>query len=280
LRRAIVDYHTQEHVIGGRSYKLSRSSVGRFVGKYWAALETLEVLAGYISSLKDGVAFDLELTIDEHPPEVAAFDCLTTDEEVLFLALEIKRRSLPVSHLAPNFGQEKGYDYRCPDGLGGLERRAKAQFEIAREFGLTLDVHSGDDLGREARRVFGRASAGKLHFKVSPLLQLIYAETLQEYHPDLFSRWWNDALAYARREAVKGSPVARECLSALDAATDLKPSARDKVFHYFSFPFVGRRDAEGQFINRSEFYQLSREFLDAYRKKIGDCLYQIADDVF
>jgi hypothetical protein len=279
-RRGVIEHHTKPFNIGGRNYRLDAAAVGRFVGKYWDTLNTVGELAEYIASLKAGVAFDLELTIDEHPPEVAAFDCLTTDEEVLFLAREIQRRGLPITHLAPNFGQEKGHDYRCPDGLAGLERRARAQFEIASEFGLMLDVHSGDDLGRETRRVFGRATGGKLHFKVSPMLQLIYAEVLQEFHPALFQRWWEDALAYARREAANGSPVARECLSELDSVPGVRPSARLKVFHYYSFPFVGRRDAQGQFLQRAEFYRLSPAFGEAYRQRLSHWLGELADDVF
>lgn len=277
-RAEVVEWHARTQDIGGKTYAPDRALIGRFVGKYWDALAIVRELAAYIASLKAGVAFDLELTIDEHPPEVAAFDCLTTDEEVLFLAREIKRRRLPITHLAPNFGQEKGHDYRGPDGRAGLEARARAQFGIASAFGLMLDVHSGDDLGRETRRVFGRASGGRVHFKVSPMLQIIYAEVLQEYHPDLFRRWWDDALAYARREAANGSPTARECLAELE--TDPAPSPRHRVFHSYSFPFVGRRDASGQFLNRAEFYTLSPAFLDAHRRRIGAWLGEIADDVF
>jgi len=279
-RRNVLEHHAQSFNLGGRNYRLEPAAVGCFVGKYWDTLNTVGDLAAYIASLKAGVAFDLELTIDEHPPEVGAFDCLTTDEEVLFLAREIKRRSLPITHLAPNFGQEKGYDYRGPDGIAGLEHRTRGQFEIASEFGLMLDVHSGDDLGRETRRAFGRATGGKLHFKVSPMLQLIYAELLQDFHPDLFQRWWVDALAYAQREAANGSPMARECLSALDSAPDSRPSARHKVFHNYNFPFVGRRDAQGQFLHRQEFYRLSPAFYEAYQQTISKWLCEVAEDVF
>jgi hypothetical protein len=279
-RRGVIEHHTRSFKIGGRNHRLDSAAVGRFVGKYWDTLKTVGELAAYIASLKAGVAFDLELTIDEHPPEVAAFDCLTTDEEVFFLAREIQRRCLPITHLAPNFGQEKGHDYRCPDGLGGLERRARAQCEIASEFGLMLDVHSGDDLGRDTRRVFGRATGGKVHFKVSPMLQLIYAELLQEFHPALFQRWWADALAYARHEAANGSPVARECLSELASAADARPSVRHNVFHCYSFPFVGRRDAQGQFLHRQEFYRLSPAFHEACRQHTAKWLCELADDLF
>jgi hypothetical protein len=230
--------------------------------------------------LKEGVAFDLELTIDEHPPEVAAFDCLSTDEEILFLAREFHRRRLPITHLAPNFGQEKGHDYRAPDGLERLERRVCAQYEIASEFGLMLDVHSGDDLTQATRQVFGRATGGHLHFKVSPMLQLIYARLLRELHPALFERWWQDAMAYARREAAKGSPVAQQCLTALSAKPNSQPSPDDPMFHSYSFPFVGRRDQYGQFLHRQEFYGLSPQFCAAYQNEISAWLCQIAEDVF
>ena len=280
MRRQVLVYHLKPFGVGGRAYQLDAASVGRFVGKYWEALDTVVELEVYIAGLKEGVPFDLELTIDEHPPEVRALDCLTSNEEVLFLAREIRRRALLITHLAPNFGQEKGHDYRGQDGLAGLERRVRGQFEIASAFGLMLDIHSGDDLSRETWRVFGRATGGKVHFKVSPMLQLIYAEILQEFHPDLFRRWWDDSIAYARREAATGSIVARECLAALDATPDKGPSAKHQVFHFYSFPFVGRRSAQGQFLHRAEFYRLSKAFTDAYQQRISQWLGELAADVF
>ena len=100
-RRDVLAYHTKTFPLGSRTLALTAADVGRFVGKYWETLNMLEELAVFIASLKEHPEFDLELTIDEHPPEVAAFDCLTTDEEVLFLSREIARRKLRVTHLAP-----------------------------------------------------------------------------------------------------------------------------------------------------------------------------------
>ncbi len=278
-RSGVIEHHTRPFSVGGRAYRIDQAELGRFVGKYWKALDTVGDLAKYIVSLKNGVPFDLELTVDEHPPEVAAFDCLTTDTEVLFLAREIRRRGLPITHLAPNFGQEKGYDYRCPDGLAGLESRTRAQFQIASEFELTLDVHSGDDLQKATRQAFGRATGGKVHFKVSPMLPIIFAELLQDYHPELFKRWWSDAVAYARREATAGSDLARTCLAELDSSPGGRPSAKQKVFHYFSFPYVGRRNAAGQFVCRADFYKLSPQFEAAHRDRMRTWLGEIADDL-
>lgn len=279
-RRELVEYHLQPFRVRGERCQVDAATIGRLVGKYWDTLGAVGELASYIASLKQGVPFDLELTIDEHPPEVAAFDCLTSNQELLFLAREIKRRELPITHLAPNFGQEKGNDYRAPDGLGGLEQRVREQFEIAESFGLMLDVHSGDDLQRPTRQVFGRAMQRKLHFKVSPMLQMIYARLLCEQDNDLFRRWWQDAFDYASREAAKGSPVAISCLAERADNSLRPPSPQDRVFHYYSFPFVGRRDAAGQFLYRQEFYELSSSFCAAYQQAVRDWLCEVADDVF
>jgi len=64
----------------------------------------------------------------------------------MFLMLELQRRGIPVTHIAPNFGVEKGLDYRGRDGLVGLEKRIRGLCDISRQFGLMLDCHSGDDL--------------------------------------------------------------------------------------------------------------------------------------
>lgn len=278
-RKHILAYHAKPFVSNGRVYQLSALNIGQLVGKHWESLAAVGELVQYITDIRRGVPFDLELTIDEHPPEIAAFDCLTSDEEVLFLARECRRRNLPITHLAPNFGQEKGRDYRAPDGLDGLAHRVRSQFAIASEFDLMLDVHSGDDLGRTARQVFGKSTGGNLHFKVSPMLQQIYAQLLREIHPHLFQRWWDDALSYAQREAAAGSPVACRCLDSLASCTTSEPSAEQEVFHYYSFSYVGRRNAEGQFLHRQEFYQLSTQFLDAYQQATRDWLCQLADDI-
>jgi hypothetical protein len=269
-RRLVLAYHR----------RLGAAAVGRFVGKYWDALDALTELSEYIGRLKDGAAFDLEFTIDEHPPEVAAFDCLTTPDELRFVLGEIRRRGLPVTHIAPNLGQEKGWDYRCPDGLAGLERRLRAQFKVAEEFGVLLDVHSADDLTRPVRRVISRATGGKVHYKVSPMLQLLFAEALADQHPALFRRWWDDALAYARREAAAGSAFAAQCVRAYEAATDRRPSRHHMVFHHYSFAFVGRRDACGRFRQREEFYSLSPAFYREYRQRVAGYVGGLAADLF
>ncbi len=279
-RHAILRAHRAPFRVGDTTLSSSEELTNRLAAKYWDALNTLEDLSTAISTLKDGQTFDLELTVDEHPVEVDAFDCLTSPEELLFLLREIVRRGLPVTHVAPNYGAEKGWDYRGADGLAALERRVATLQAIAGEFGVMLDFHSADDLSTPVRAALRRATGGRLHYKISPMPQLLFADLLQEYDPELFQRWWDDALAYARDEAEAGSDFASECLRAYEQSADRRPSRRHMVFHHYGFAYVGRRTANGQMANREQFYTLSPEFYRAYQQCIADYVGTLAEDLF
>jgi hypothetical protein len=275
-RNDLLAYHRQPRRVSSFDYRPDDAALGRLVGKYGVALVAVGALYEYLCSLKNGVPFDLELSIDEHPNDVPTFDCLTSETELTFVLLEAQRRGIPLTHVAPNFGVEKGTDYRGSDGLPGFEARARSLCGIAEDFGVMADFHSGDDLSAAARQAIGRATAGRNHFKVSPNLQLLFTEVLAEHHPELFRRWWEDALAYAQREAVAGSAFAAECIRQSDTSN---PSSHDVLFHNFSFAFVGRRDPNGQFICREEFYTLSSDFYRAYQECIVAYLLGLADDL-
>ena len=261
---------------GGR--RLDEAVVDRLIGKYWRAFEALTEVEAYLREIKQGEAYDLEFTIDEHPPEIAAFDCLTSDEECFFVVNELARRELPVTHLAPNTGTEKGFDYRGADGLAGFERRVASLARITADRGILIDIHSADDLTAPARAAIRRATGGKLHYKVSPMLQLLFAGVLEDVHPDLFTEWWNDAVAYAREERGD-SPFAAWCLDELALKGSVAPSRHDPVFHHYGFRFVGRRDGRGQFLNRARFYSLSPEFYRLHEERIAAYVGGLADEL-
>jgi len=279
-RNEVVAYHTDKPFFAGRPYKLEKTAVGRLIGKYWPALNAVEQLSNHIRTVKNEVPFDLELSIDETPPGVDAFTCLTTESELMFLMLELQRRRIPVTHIAPNFGIEKGRDYRGQDGLVGLEKRIRGLCDISREFGLMLDCHSGDDLKSATRQAVGRATQGHIHFKVSPALQVIFAETMKDVEPKRFRFWWDDTLDYARREAAACSDFAAECLSRYRASSNPEPSPGHAVFHYYNFATVGKRDQNGQFVHREKFYDMPADFYREYQRRIRSYLCEVAADVF
>lgn len=276
-RKQVIAYHSEPITLGGVRYSFDENDIARFVGKYWNSLDALGVLANYINSLKDGRAYDLEFTIDEHPPEVAAFDCLTSSKETLFVLRELMRRGLPVTHIATNLGQEKGFDYRCPDGLDGLKKRLQEQFDIAEEFGILLDIHSADDLTSPVRKVIKKVCGGKIHYKVSPMLQLHFADVLKDYDRELFNKWYDDAEDYAKRESNEGSDFAMQCLKADEGK---QRAVTNEVFRHYSFAYVGKRDDEGKFIHRDLFYDLPDDFYKAHNERISNFLSEIVKDLF
>ncbi|MHC4584472.1 MAG: tagaturonate epimerase family protein [Planctomycetota bacterium] len=279
LRKEVVAYHCQS-LITGQQYKLDKATIGRLVGKYWPALNAVEELSNHIRAVRNEVSFDLELSIDETPSGVDAFTCLTTESELMFLMLELKRRGVPITHIAPNFGVEKGSDYRGQDGLVALEKRIRGLYEIACEFGIMLDCHSGDDLKPATRRAIGRAAQGNIHFKISPFSQVIFAETMKDVKPERFRFWWDDTFDYARREAAAGSDFAAQCLDRYEAGDNRERSPDHAVFHYYSFATVGKRNQKGQFIHREKFYNLSTDFYREYQNRICSYLCEAAADVF
>ncbi len=271
-QKEVVVYHKQQS-------QLDKTMVGRLIGKYWWALDAVEQLSDHIRAVRNGAPFDLELSIDETPAGIDAFTCLTSQIELTFLAGELQRRQMSVTHIAPNFGIEKELDYRGPDGLAGLEKRIRRLQDVSREFGIMLDCHSGDDLKPATRRAIGRATQGHIHFKVSPALQIIFAETMNDVVSERFRFWWDDTLDYARREAAAGSDFAAECLHKYEADDNRRPSPDHAVFHYYNFASVGKRDRQGRFVHREKFYDLPADFYCEYQRRICSYLCEVAADV-
>jgi hypothetical protein len=279
-RQAVMAYHREGRRIGGVDYRPDAATLGRLVGKYWAALAAAEELTAFVRSLKTDRPFDLEFAIDERSPDVGTCESITYDTELAFVILEAQRRGLPFTHVAPNFGVEKGVDYRCPGGLAELETRVRSQYQMAGEFGMLLDFHSGDDLSAATRRVIGRATQGRNHFKIAPQPQIIFAETVRDLYPALFRGWWAESLAYAQREAAAGSTFAASCIREYETAADPTPSPLDPIFHNFGFGFVGRRDSQGQYQNREGLYGLPDAFHREYQDRIVVYLCELAQDLF
>jgi hypothetical protein len=264
----------------GRQKPLDKAAVGRLVGKYWAALDAVEQLSKYIQTVKNDDPFDLELSIDETPSGVDAFTCLTTKSELVFLILELQRRAVPITHIAPNFAIEKGTDYRGKDGLIALEKRIRGLCELSGDFAIMLDCHSGDDLRPATRQTVGRAAKGNIHFKVSPFSQVIFAETMKDVEPESFRFWWDDTLDYARREAQAGSSFAAQCLRQYEESSSPQSSPDHTVFHHYNFGTVGKRDNKGRFVHRQKFYDLSGDFYREYQNRICSYLSEVAADIF
>ncbi len=279
VRADVLSHYRRPLKIGGRSVKFSESELAGLIGKYWLAMEALDNLVPFISTLRENEPFDLELSIDEHPPEIHPFDCLTTELEVAFLLEESKRRGVPLTHLAPNLGVEKHVDYRYHDGLEGLEVRTRALHRLAQEEGVVIDCHSGDDLSEATRRALKRATGGMIHFKISPYLQTLFADVLYDFDRQMFKTWWDDTCEFARENARGGSTLAADCLKQYESEAGAGPHPRFNLFRLFCYATVGKRDAEGNFIYRERFYSLSPDFYAEYTQRVKSYLCALARDL-
>jgi hypothetical protein len=279
-QKLLLSFHGQKRRVAGKEYSLDEDLIGRLVGKYWDALQAAEELVVHIRDMKGSEPFDLELAVDERPPEVETCACITSDEEVLFLVAECYRRGLHMTHLAPNFGVEKGVDYRCPDGLEGFEARVRSQYKIAAEFGIVLDFHSADDLSPRTCRAIGRATGGHNHFKIAPEPQMLFARTVRDLYPGLFREWWDFARSYAEQEAASGSEFAALCLREQRGAASTEPDVDDSIFHNFGFAYVGKRDENGRYLHRETLYSLEPSFYTEYQNRFEKYLGRLASYLY
>lgn len=281
LRSDVLWYHKKRKSLGKQFLQLDEAQIGRFVGKYWYALDAIEDLYHSIVELKNGEPFDMELSVDENPPHVRTFDTITSPAELLFLVDEIARRNLPITHIAPNFGVEKGVDYRGYDGLELFEHRIGILHKIVSEQNMMLDCHSGDDLSQNTRQIFGRATRGNIHFKISPSLQSLVGEVAERVEPDFFHFWYADTLEHTKALAADGIPFAIQALNEVRwAGEENMPSAHHAFFKEFCYKTLGDRDEQGQFIYRDKFYSLSDEFQREMDKAVEKRLLLVANDLF
>ncbi|MGE4583588.1 MAG: tagaturonate epimerase family protein [Sphaerochaeta sp.] len=130
-------YREKVFTVGDNSLKLDEKSLMRDVLTYHKALDFIQLV--YERFIKGAdKPIDFEISIDET-------DTPTDPKSHLFLALELKRRNVVVSTLAPRFIGEfqKGIDYK--GDLHLFEEDLAWHVAIAKQFGYRLSVHSGSD---------------------------------------------------------------------------------------------------------------------------------------
>jgi len=289
-RRELIQRHTELFEApaitssGGYRYHPTEEQVVRFVIKYWHSLKAAGELNEYIASVRGERGYDFEFSMDERPLDISALESVTPDEEVIFVLRELEARNIRCTHVAPNFGVEKGVDYRLPDGVEGLANRSARMAAIARRFGVTLDYHSGDDLSRHTRQRIAEGTGGALDYKISPILQVLYAEVLADVDPARFRWWWETTRQITEREAARGEQAAQKYLKELaqreaEEGAKFQPRVDDHFFWNYSFAVVGARDEHGNQLYREKFYDVSPEVQTEIRRRTRDYCIQLAQDL-
>jgi hypothetical protein len=275
----IYHYHNTAAGRSVNSVSIDRSFVEAMLVKYENSLIAMEKLDSHLEEIKGKGNYDLEWSLDEIPAGVDVAANITSSDEIFFLLNEVKRREINLTHIAPNLGVEKGVDYRINGGREYLASLLGELCRISSEFGIMVDVHSGDNLSTETRKVINKASGGKIHYKISPVTQEIFAETLFEKSYEDFLFWWKEAFKYAQNQAEKGSTFAQKCLKT-NEVSDGKPSPDDMVFHYYHYPPVGENYKDGNLYLREYLYSLNTDIYQAYSRKFAGYLDSITKELF
>lgn len=189
--------------IGGREYRFSREEIVRLAVKFGESLKVNEDLYDHIRKVKsefgDGDAFDFEPSLDEAAT-------LTTPAELIFYMHWLKSRGRPAQLVPPNLGFKKRQAYPetvealesyCHhkmwpellpavrerfggDPLAELGARIAELADVARHFDGTLSIHSGSGKQASVLGEIGRATRGRVNYKISGELQLQLLDVLSE----------------------------------------------------------------------------------------------------
>lgn len=148
--------------------------------KYGRAIAHSATMSAAIAKACVGRAFDVEVSVDET-------DSVTSPLDHLFCGLELKRRKVPVTSLAPRFiGEfEKGIDYR--GDLAQFEKQLTEHVAVAKFCGpYKISIHSGSDKFSIYPSI-GRICGNLLHVKTAGTSYLEALRVVARTAPGLFA---------------------------------------------------------------------------------------------
>jgi hypothetical protein len=283
-RRWILSEFSQPFRIDGISFDLAREEILRLAVKFGESLKLNEDLFDEIKSVKakSGLSpdFDFEPSLDEA-------ETLTTARELLFYMHWLKARGRPAQLVPPNLGFKKRQAYpaamatvaqtgvgleeychhkmwpelvpRTAREFGGrpideLKARVAELAAVARYFEGTLSIHSGSGKQAEVLEAIGKATAGRVNYKISGELQLQLFDVLSvqppgSYWRGLFERMVNRARKFAAAGAFGDESELAELYVEKGLEFYLGDSARGRVdgnlFQVFWLGnVVGSRDVD------------------------------------
>ena len=155
--------------------------------KYARAIHHSEALAHAIAAARPDVASDIEVSVDET-------ESVTSPLDHLFVGLELKRRGVKATSLAPRFigDFEKGIDYR--GDLAAFEAQLREHVAVAKFCGpYKISIHSGSDKF-SIYPVIGRVCGELLHVKTAGTNYLEALRVVARMTPPLFA----EILEFAR----------------------------------------------------------------------------------
>jgi hypothetical protein len=263
-QRWILGEFSKPFRIDGASYDLTKEEIIRLAVKFGQSLKLNEGLFDTIraakAQLKFASSFDFEPSLDEA-------ETLTTAKELLFYMHWLKVRGRQAQLVPPNLGFKKrqAYPETMESITGGaiglkdychhkmwneLPPRAQKEFSgkpldelgarvselaaVARYFDGTLSIHSGSGKQAALLERIGKATAGRVNYKISGELQLQLFDVLSEqpagsYWQQLHERMAQRANRFAETGAFGGESELAEKYVEMGLEFYLGDSLRGRV---------------------------------------------------
>ncbi|MBL9214737.1 MAG: hypothetical protein JNG83_04600 [Opitutaceae bacterium] len=247
-----------------------------------------------------------ELSIDELPG-------LTTPETTAIMLALCEVLGMPVNFVAPAFGFQKNTPY--PDNAA-LRRLITAQWNVCRQFGVSIGFHSGSGKSAENYRVLGEVTGGALEIKTSGRytyeMGVALSQSGQPADAALWRDWYRFTLDMAVAGAFSADPTEQKmarvfvttalesagraagaafaspaaCRAALEA---LPPSPEHMFFFEYNFLYVlaagGRPEkaalgdhSPAGYAQRARFYAVSPEARLRFAQRIATYLIFLAEN--
>ena len=176
-----------------------------------------------------GRAYLRELSIDELPG-------LTTPATTAIMLALCEIMGMPVNFVAPAFGFQKNSPY--PDNAA-LKQLIEAQWNVCRQFGVSIGFHSGSGKSAENYQVMGQVTGSALEIKTSGRytyeMGVALAQSKNPTDAALWRDWYRFTLDMAVAGAFSPDPTEQKMArtfvtTALSAGRSLLAGDEQKIF--------------------------------------------------
>ncbi len=275
----ILDEFSKRFETAAGTFDFSTTEIQRLAVKFGRSIQVNIELFDAIRRAKVSTGlnrtFDFEPSLDEAAT-------LTTPAELFFYMHWLKSHGRPAQLVPPNLGFKKRQAY--PDRLGllvayaehkmwpellprvvqefgsdpiaELHARVKELSALARHFNGTLSIHSGSGKQAEVLNLIGRATSGRVNYKISGELQLQLFDVLSEQPEGSPCRSLYDRMVARCNEfAAAGAFGEESALAAQYNGSNLGDASKGRADGNLFLVFwlgnvVGSKDEDGRFFKR------------------------------
>ena len=257
------EYLGKTFALGEGSLKFEPLQLQKDILTYYKAIDFIEEIHRDII-VQSERPLDFEISIDETATP-------TLPESHLLIALELKRRNIKISTLAPRFIGEfqKGIDYI--GDLALFEEDLNKHIAISEAFGYRLSIHSGSDkfsifpiLAKNIKGSFHVKTAGTNYLEALKLVALKDAQLYREIHTHALERF-SDATNFYH-VTTDLSAIKPLCeVSDAELPTYLRDNNARQLLHITFGYILQDKDEKGSFLFKDRLYTLLSDEEDAYK---------------